>query len=99
MGSTVFGDEKTVIAALEAGALGYLLKDGSADYLVRSTLELLSHGSPISPAIARHLLKRLHGAPPAGGVDASASPEADPDAPSLSDREREVLEYLVKGFT
>ena len=90
---SVFGDEQTVIAALEAGALGYLLKDGSADYLVRSTLELLQHGSPISPAIARHVLRRLRDAP------AAADAEADADAPSLSERELEVLGFLVKGFT
>jgi DNA-binding NarL/FixJ family response regulator len=92
---TVFGDEKTVIEALEAGALGYLLKDGTADYLVRSTLELLQNGSPISPAIARHLLRRLHDAPSPPGVGADLAA----DVPSLSDREREVLDFLVKGFT
>jgi DNA-binding NarL/FixJ family response regulator len=95
---TVFGDEKTVIAALEAGALGYLLKDGSTDYLVRSTLELLQNGSPISPAIARHVLRRFRDVPPAADEPAAPSAAAE-DAPSLSDREREVLEFLVKGFT
>jgi DNA-binding NarL/FixJ family response regulator len=90
---TVFGDEQTVVAALEAGALGYLLKDGSADYLVRSTLELLANGSPISPAIARHLLRRFRDAPPPGAGGEAA------EAAGLSEREREVLGFLVKGFT
>src|SRR6185369_9399624 len=62
---TVFGDEQHVVAAIEAGASGYLLKDGSAEYVCDSILELMRGGSPISPAIARHLLRRFRGAPPA----------------------------------
>lgn len=96
---TVFGDQATVTRALEAGALGYLLKDGTADYLVRSTLELLEGGSPISPPIARYLLGRFRedrgNTPPAQ----SKPNRPDEDAPKLSERETEVLEYLVKGFT
>ncbi len=90
---TVFGDEKTVTAALEAGALAYLLKDGTADYMVRSTLELLEGGSPISPPIARYLLRRLR------EPQKPAPPKPAADAPHLSKRETEVLEYLMKGFT
>jgi DNA-binding NarL/FixJ family response regulator len=87
---TVFGDESHVVAAIEAGATGYLLKDGSSDYVAESILELVNGGSPISPAIARHLLRRFREPPP---------PAPAPDAPSLTDREREVLGLLVKGFT
>jgi DNA-binding NarL/FixJ family response regulator len=90
---TVFGDEKTVVGALEAGALGYLLKGGSQRYLVDSVLELHGGGSPISPAIARHLLRRFRDA---GGAQAA---EAALDAPHLSAREQQVLDYLCKGFT
>jgi DNA-binding NarL/FixJ family response regulator len=89
---TVFGDEKTVVGALEAGALGYLLKGGSQSYLVDSVLELHGGGSPISPAIARHLLRRFRG-------EGGASVAASPDAPHLSAREQQVLDYLCKGFT
>jgi len=91
---TVLGDERTVVSAVEAGALGYLLKDGSTDYLVRSTMELLDGGSPISPSIARYLLKHLR----AGGSE-TLPPAADDTKPRLSAREQEVLGYLVKGFT
>src|SRR5206468_1690882 len=55
-------------------------------------LELVRGGSPISPAIARHLLKRFREplpSPPAGNAE----------APGLTDREQEVLRLLVKGFT
>jgi DNA-binding NarL/FixJ family response regulator len=92
---TVFGDEQHVVAAIEAGALGYLLKDGSPDYIGDSIMELVEGGSPISPPIARYLLKRL--APPA-----AATPVRNPidgDLPHLSEREREVLTLIVKGFS
>ena len=85
---TVFGDERTVVSAIEAGARGYLLKDGTDDEIVRAVLDLLRGFSPISPAIARHLLRRLQGDPPAAG----------PAAPRLSAREGEVLELLARGF-
>jgi len=88
---TVFGDERHVVEAIEAGALGYLLKDGSPDYVGRSILEMLAGGSPMSPPVARYLLTRFAGraAHPAGGEG----------EPTLSAREREVLSLIVKGFS
>ncbi len=87
---TVFADEQHVMAAIEAGAQGYLLKDGSADYIGRSIADLLAGGSPISPPIARYLLQRFQGAPPA----------AARDEPSLlTAREREILSLVAKGFS
>ncbi len=87
---TIFGDEKHVVAAIEAGAMGYLLKDGTADYIGSSILEMMSGGSPISPPIARYLLRRFQGP--------GAASEADP-LPRLSEREHEVLTLIVKGFS
>jgi DNA-binding NarL/FixJ family response regulator len=86
---TVFGDERHVLAAIEAGATGYILKDASPDQIDDAILQLLAGGSPISPVIARRLLSRFSAAPAAGDVP----------APDLTPREREVLELLVKGFT
>jgi DNA-binding NarL/FixJ family response regulator len=89
---TIFGDEEHVVTAIEAGALGYLLKDGSADYVAASILDMLAGGSPISPPIARYLLKRFR------SLESTAAPEAA-DLPRLSEREREVLTLIVKGFS
>ena len=92
---TVFGDESHVVAAIEAGAMGYLLKDGTADYIGSSILEMIAGGSPISPPIARHLLRRFRSSEPA-----ATEPAAEAGAqPRLSDREREVLMLIVKGFS
>jgi DNA-binding NarL/FixJ family response regulator len=86
---TVFGDERSVISAIEAGAGGYLLKDGTDAEIVQGVLDLLQGFSPISPAIARHLLRRLR------AVDV---PAANSDPLRLSGREQEVLELLARGF-
>ena len=90
---TVFGDERSVVAALEAGAAGYLLKDGTDAELARPILQLVDGGSPISPAIARHILRRFQ-----REVGAPESARPPDGAPSLSAREREVLERLARGF-
>lgn len=90
---TVFGDEKHVVAAIEAGAMGYLLKDGTADYIGQSILDMLAGGSPISPAIARHLLRRFN-------APGTPAPAPDPSGlPRLSEREHQTLTLIVKGFS
>lgn len=92
--NTVFADDRSVFEALEAGALGYLVKDEPSEVLVRSTLELLAGGSPMSPSIARRVLGRLRPAPQA----AVPARSAEEEAPHLSPRELEVLLLIVKGF-
>ncbi|MCW5889048.1 MAG: response regulator transcription factor [bacterium] len=86
---TVFADEQHVMRAIRAGAQGYLLKDGSAQYLANAMLELLAGGSPISPAIARHLLQ---------SVQQAAPRLPDGPVPQLSARELEILSLIAKGF-
>ncbi|MFO1341284.1 MAG: response regulator transcription factor [Burkholderiaceae bacterium] len=86
---TVFGDEPHVMASLEAGATGYLLKDAQAADLAEQVRMLHAGGSPISPVIARQLLLRL-----------APGPVALPDGEALlSPQERQVLTYSAKGFS
>jgi DNA-binding NarL/FixJ family response regulator len=59
---TVFGDERNVVASIEAGATGYVLKDAGDADLVSRIVELRAGGSPMSPGIARIVLKRMRGA-------------------------------------
>ncbi len=97
MVSTIFGDECHVIQSLEAGATGYLLKDGSSQNLAYEIRSLHSGGSPISPLIARKILTRFK-----RGVEKSSRVEnLDPFKSDirLSSREQEVLEYITKGFS
>lgn len=89
---TTFGDEKTVTAAIEAGADGYLLKGTPVEELRRDIHALRDGGSPLSPMIARKLLSRLH------GRAANAVPENGAES-ALTPREREILEMIAKGFS
>ncbi len=94
---TVFGDERHVLASIEAGATGYLLKDAAATEIVEQLRVLRSGGSPISAVIARQLLRRF-AAPPDPRADAPMR-APDPKAPLLSPREREVLMLCAKGYS
>ncbi len=91
---TVFGDEGSVLSAIAAGATGYLLKDGTSEQIGEAIAALLAGGAPISPSIARHLLRRFRGPDPA----AQPAPEAAADDPHLTAREAEVLQLIAKGF-
>ena len=88
---TVFGDQRNVLASIEAGATGYLLKDESDTDYVASILNLRAGGSPITPIIARQLLQRLQ--PPDNGAN-----NDEMAASILSPRENEVLNLLSRGF-
>lgn len=96
---TMFGDEANMLRAFEAGAGGYLLKDGTERDLAAHVLSLHAGGSPMSPIIARQLLVRWRAGPlpaaaPARRAEVAAAP---PDA--LSRRETEVLDLIARGFT
>lgn len=89
---TVFGDAAHVVAAIEAGATGYLLKDSSLDHINEHLRYLRLGGSPLSPRVARLLIRRRSVAAPHGDP---APAEGQP----LSDRELEVLTGIAKGFS
>lgn len=92
---SVLGDEATILAAISAGASGYLLKDALPDDIHSAATEVLNGGSPISPSIARFVVMR------ARNEAKSAAPPAGPegDAPRLTSREMDILWGIAKGFT
>jgi DNA-binding NarL/FixJ family response regulator len=100
---SVFGDEQHVVASIEAGATGYVLKDSLPDEFVALIRELRAGGSPISPLIARKLLRTFRAGRPAAPPPAGTTPPA-PDAATaaaeagLTPREAEVLGLVAKGF-
>lgn len=79
---TSFSDRDRIIDALDAGAIGYLLKDAEPDDLLRGVRAAARGDWPIDPRAARLLLS---------GGDA-------PKGPSISAREREVLVLVAEGL-
>jgi len=90
MVATAVGHEAQVIACIEAGASGYLLKDMPAADIVAAIRALHAGGSPISPFIARRLLQRMVG---------DAPPVEQDSRPLLSEREAQVLRLVARGFS
>ncbi|MCC7483376.1 MAG: response regulator transcription factor [Burkholderiales bacterium] len=92
---SMFGDERNVMASIEAGATGYVLKDCADADLVARVLELRAGGSPMSPGIARIVLERMK-----SGMREAGRPAVDGDAPAtLTAREADVLRLLSRGYT
>lgn len=96
---TVFGDDERIVSSFAAGAVGYLLKDASADEIVQHIADLVGGGSPISPSVARRMLQHFK-APPSPAPNAGPPvPQHDPSGQALSPREHEVLCLIEKGLT
>jgi DNA-binding NarL/FixJ family response regulator len=85
---TLFEDDDSVFMALRAGARGYILKDADEEELARA-IRAVGRGEAIfSPAVAERVLAYF----------ASSSPAAQAQAfPSLTDREREILNLIARG--
>ncbi|WP_444634811.1 response regulator [Cupriavidus oxalaticus] len=92
---TVFGDDQHVLASIEAGAIGYLLKDETTDRIAASIGELRAGGSPMSPLIARQVVNRLRGEP----AEAAGRDNAAQRSVALSARESEILDLISRGYT
>lgn len=88
---TVFEEPRTVIAAICAGADGYILKRTPPDELLEQVRTVVSGGSPLTPAIARTVLDLLRRFGPASGL-------AAPSRLALTEREQDVLRCLVRGM-
>ncbi len=81
---TSFSEQELVLEAIDAGAVGYLLKDADPDELVRGIRAAASGHSPLAPRVARTLL--------AARVDQRGT------LSEITTREREVLALLGSGF-
>jgi len=93
---SVFGGERNLLQAIEAGATGYLLKDTFAHDFLAAIHALRAGESPISPSLARHLLRRyLAPLPGARHADTVVAPPDGTDV--LTAREIDILERIAAG--
>jgi len=85
---TVFAEEQLVVDCIEAGATGYLLKGSSPQDIAAQIRLLVSGGSPISPTVARRLLRRFTG-----------NRSTAENSPNLSAQEQSVLSMSARGYS
>ncbi len=84
---TAYDDDPYIMAALQAGANGYVLKTASPEELKRAVQEVNEGRSVLDPAIAHKLLQRAR------------SEAQAPSGPTLTAREKEVLTLVARGYT
>ncbi|MFI7549264.1 response regulator [Micromonospora sediminimaris] len=89
---TTFDDDELVLAALRAGARGYLLKDVTLDQLTRAIRTLADGGTLIAPSITDRMLRAIRSGP------SPAGPQAPP-VQNLTEREQEVLRLVAHGYS
>lgn len=88
--ATDVSEENTVMQSVEAGADGYILVTDDAPRIADSLKVMAAGGSPVSPLIARSVLRALH-----SRNTAAPAPASD----ILSRRELDIMELLAKGLT
>jgi two-component system, NarL family, response regulator LiaR len=85
---TSFSEDERVLAAVKAGALGYLLKDSAAEDLYRAIIDVYHGQSSLHPMVARKLIQQLN------------QPQSHPEEhEQLTQREQEVLVLLSQGLS
>lgn len=83
---TVFDTDERIIAAVEAGAAGYLLKGAPRAEVFAAVRVVASGGSLLAPLAASAVLRRVRGE------------TAPSESPSLTPRERDVLAHVARGL-
>lgn len=90
---TMSSDEANVLACIEAGASGYVLKDAGRMDIARAVLDLRAGGAPMSPAIARMVLAKVRG----GKKEPVMAASSEIGATSLTKREAAILDLIAQG--
>lgn len=88
---TTYADDRSVVAALRAGARGFLTKDAGADQIEQALAAVARGEAAIDPAVQHHLVAAVAG---------DHTPDAEPALPDgLTPREAEVVSLIAEGLT
>ncbi len=90
---TMLEDDESVLAAMKAGARGYLLKGAEGDEAIRAITAVSKGEAIFSPSIANRLFGYF------GGRNERHAVQAKEPFPELTSREREVLTLIAQGYT
>ena len=85
---TVFEENDKVLSAICLGANGYILKSSSSKKITESVKDVIEGGSPLTPIIASKILQHF-----------PKRPSVQNDMEMLSKKEKEVLDWMVKGYS
>jgi DNA-binding NarL/FixJ family response regulator len=104
---TTYADEGAILAALHAGALGYLTKDASAEQIEAAIRAVHAGQTHLDPAVQARLVATVTGQGPAPGAAPGSAPgpapdqagRAGPPPAGLTSREAEVLTLLASGLS
>ncbi|MFH8497937.1 response regulator [Streptomyces coeruleorubidus] len=95
---TTFDLDEYAYAGLRAGASGFLVKDAQPEELLSGIRAVATGDAVVAPSLTRRLLDAyVHHLPT--DPTAETSPQEDPRLASLTDREREILTVIGKGWT
>jgi DNA-binding NarL/FixJ family response regulator len=86
---TMSEDDDSLFAALRAGARGYLLKEAAADDIARAVVTVARGGTVLGARVSTRVLEAVHG---------GLLPGAPAPFPRLTERERQVLELVARGY-
>ncbi len=92
---TTYADDRSVVAALRAGARGFLTKDAGPEEILQALMAVARGAAAIDPAVQHHLVNAIAGVAPA--EELPAVPPALPDG--LTAREGEVLALIAEGLS
>jgi len=84
---TIYSNNNSVFEALQVGASGYLLKNNSSEEVIRSVIEVVEGGAPMTGQIARRVIEAFRRPAPKDLKEAQ-----------LTAREQEILQLIAKGY-
>ncbi|AFU71574.1 DNA-binding response regulator [Bifidobacterium asteroides DSM 20089] len=96
---TTFDLDEYVMAAIKAGASGFLLKDTEPETLLSSIRTVHRGNAIIAPSATKRLIEHMAHDVPAPGSVPSGSTYRDPEADLLTDRELQVLIHIAQGLS